>query len=119
MPKADSGFWVPGVSLYSESPNPGAHGCLFSPGKAPTPASACRRRSREQWQLESDWHAAQHLGKYTADEQLGWHLPTPEAQHRDCSPFPREAPPCMPGSQAISRQPPAMLWPPGFLRSLP
>lgn len=108
--KAGSSVWVAGASLHyplsCATPSPGGCGCcLFSPGKVPTPASGCRRRFQGQWQLESGWHPSPHLGDHKAIEHLTWHLHAPGAEHCGYSPFPQEAPPCRPWSQALSGRP--------------
>lgn len=60
-----SRVWVPEASLHSQSPSLERQGgCLANPGEVPTPASGCRKRSQEQWQLESGWHHTWHLGEF-------------------------------------------------------
>lgn len=104
-----SWLWVPEASLYSPAPSLERQGCcLASLRRVPRlPRGAGRDPGTV---AAGEWLAAHRAcGRAcTANEQLGGHLGTwpPGALHKGCPRFPREAPPCVPRSQVLCRQPP-------------
>lgn len=104
-----SRFWVPEASLHSPAPSLERQGCcLASLRREPLQPRGAGRDPRTV--AAGEWLAPHPASGrvYNANEQRGGHLGTwpPPRSAQGCSAFPPEAPPCVPRSQVLCRQPP-------------